>query len=99
MDSDLGGFAPPPFRPDQALQKLGRALRALGLSEREGRFERRGKVFARAAVQDGKLQVALAKRPTRSPEWQSRVLQDDSGLRQFVADLEKRLAQQDAADD
>jgi hypothetical protein len=99
MDEDFVGFAPPPFQADQALQKLRRALRSLGLSERAGLFELRGKVVARAAVQADGLQVAIAKRPARSPEWQPRGLKNDSELRQFVADIEKRLAQQDSSDD
>ncbi|MFG5407600.1 hypothetical protein ABXN37_05145 [Piscinibacter sakaiensis] len=35
-------FAPPPFSAESALQSVRRELRALGLAEREGRFERRG---------------------------------------------------------
>ena len=34
--SEEFGFAPPPFKPDEALQKLRRELRELGLTEREG---------------------------------------------------------------
>ena len=41
MTDDIG-FAPPPFKPDEALLRLQRELRDLGLSEREGVFERRG---------------------------------------------------------
>ena len=99
MDEELGGFALPPFQPDQGLQKLRRELRSLGLSEREGRFEWQGKQVARAAVHDGALQAALARRPARTPEWQARGLKNDSELRQFVADLRKRLAHQDQSDD
>ena len=99
MDEELAGFAPPPFQADQGLQKLRRELRGLGLSEREGRFERQGKQVARAELHDGALQASLAKRPARTPEWQARVLKNDSELRQFVADIKKRLAQQDQSDD
>ena len=48
--SDEFGFALPPFKPDEALQTLRRELRALGLTEREGRFERRGVLIARCTL-------------------------------------------------
>ncbi len=48
--SDDFGFAPPPFKADEALQRLKRDLRELGLSEREGVFERRGVAVARARL-------------------------------------------------
>ena len=38
MSDDSAGFAPPPFKPDEALQRARRELRGLGLTEREGRF-------------------------------------------------------------
>ena len=87
-------FAPPAFEPDEALQRLKRELRALGLTERAGQFERRGIAIARAAVADQALAAARVKRPSRSsPEWQPRVLKSGADLRDFVADLKQRLAQ------
>jgi len=86
-------FAPPAFDPDEALQRLKRELRALGLTERAGQFERRGIAIARAAVADQALAAARVKRPSRSsPEWQPRVLKSGADLRDFVADLKRRLA-------
>ena len=87
-------FAPPPFKPDEALQRLARELRGLGLAERAGVFERRGIAIARAAVDGASLQAARVKRPSRSsPEWQSRSLKSTADVRDFVADLKQRLAQ------
>jgi tripartite-type tricarboxylate transporter receptor subunit TctC len=88
-------IALPPFKPDEALLRLRRDLRELGLSEREGRFERKGEVLARAAVSADSTQllVAMVKRPARSPDWQERTLRDGAQLREFVADLKKKLAQ------
>jgi len=48
-----GGFAPPPFKPDEALARLKRELRELGLAEREGVFERRGLAIARLRIDVG----------------------------------------------
>jgi uncharacterized protein YkuJ len=85
----------PPFKPDEAMLRLRRELRELGLTEREGRFERKGEVLARAAISDDgqHLKVAVVKRPARSPDWQERTLRDAAQLRDFVADLKKKLTQ------
>ena len=99
MSEDFG-FAPPPFRPEEALSKLKRDLRDLGLTEREGRFERRGVAIARAAVEDLTVRAARVKRPVRSsPEWQDKVLKCSADARDFVADLKKQLAQWSDRDD
>ena len=91
--SEEFGFAPPPFKPDEALQKLRRELRELGLTEREGRFERRGSLIARAAVEGDALRAARVKRPARSsPEWIEKVLRNGADLRSFVTDLTTQLA-------
>jgi hypothetical protein len=90
--SDEPGFAAPPFKPDEALQRLKRDLRELGLSEREAVFERRGVAIARARVDGAQLAAAIVKRPSRnSPQWQPRVLGSSAALRDFVAELKKCL--------
>ncbi len=92
MSADDSGFAPPPFKPDEALQRLKRELRELGLSEREGVFERRGLAIARVRIDGALLAAAMVKRPSRhSPQWQARTLTGSAALRDFVADLKKAL--------
>jgi hypothetical protein len=99
MSDDLG-FAAPPFKPDEALQKLKRDLRELGLTEREGRFERRGLAVARANADGNTLLAARVKRPSRtSPEWLPRVLRSSADARDFVADLKRQLASWSDRDD
>ena len=88
----LGGFAPPPFQAAEALQRLQRELRSLGLKEREGRFERAGLPIARAEVSGDTVSAARVKRPSRTPEWQARTLRSGADVRDFVADLKKQLA-------
>jgi len=91
--SDDFGFAAPLFKPDEALPKLKRDLRELGLTEREGRFERRGSTLARAAVDGSVIVAARVKKPSRSsPEWLERRLRSSADVRDFVADLKKQLA-------
>ena len=99
MSEDFS-FAPPPFKPDEALQKLQRELRDLGLTERAGRFERRGAAIARAVVDGAVIRAARVKRPSRSsPEWQDKVLRSSADARDFVADLKQQLAQWSDRDD
>jgi hypothetical protein len=99
--SDEGfGFAPPPFKADEALQRLRRELRELGLAEREGLFERRGIRIARVAADGAALQAAVVRRPSRSsPEWQPRALRSSAEVRDFVADLKRKLAAWGDADE
>lgn len=93
MSDETWGFAPPPFKPDEALQRLRRDLREAGLAEREGRFERRGLALARLAVDGDAIAAAVVRRPSRSsPEWQTRRLKSGADMRDFVADLKRRLA-------
>ncbi len=91
--SEDWGFAPPPFKPEEALQRLKRELREAGLTEREGRFERRGVSIAKAVVDGAVIQAAIVRRPSRSsPEWQTKTLANSAQQRDFVADLKKKLA-------
>ena len=91
--SDDAGFAAPPFDATEALPRLKRELRALGLTEREGRFERRGLLIAQAALDEGLLQAAMVRRPSRSgAEWERRTLRNAAELRDFVETLKKKIA-------
>ena len=98
--SDDFGFALPPFKPAEAQQALRRELRALGLTEREGQFERRGSLIARAVVDGAVIRAARVQRPARSsPEWLDKTLRSSADVRDFVADLKKQLAQWSDSDD
>ena len=101
MSDDSFGFAPPPFDADAALQRLQRDLRELGLSEREGAFERRGLRIAmlRRAAGSGVLDAAIATQPARSPQWKTRQIHDAAGVRSFLADLKRQLAAWSDRDD
>ena len=98
--SDDWGFAPPPFKADDALAGLKRSLRELGLAEREGRFERRGVAIAKAALDGGAIAAAVVKRPSRlSPEWQTKTLSSGADVRDFLTHLKKQLATWSDRDD
>jgi hypothetical protein len=93
-------FAPPPFKPDEALLRLKRELRDMGLAERDGRFERRGVAIARVAIEGGVLQAAVVRKPSRSsPEWRSSTLAGSAAVRDFAAVLKKQLASWSDVDD
>ena len=98
--SEAEFFAAPPFNADQAIQRLRRELREMGLTEREGLFERGGKTVARLVLNEGALVASLVRLPSRSPQWQApRQLAHAADLRDFSADLKKRLAQWSDRDD
>lgn len=100
MSEETWGFAPAPFKPDEALQRLRRDLRDMGLSEREGVFERRGLALARATVRDGHLAASVVRKPSRnSPEWQERSLKTSADVREFTQHLKRQLAQWSDRDD
>jgi hypothetical protein len=98
--SDDSAFDPPPFKPDEALTRLKRELREMGLAEREGVFERRGLAIARVRVDGVQLAAAMVKRPSRaSPQWQARSLDSSAAVRDFSAALKKALQQWGDRDD
>ena len=100
MSEESWGFAPPPFQPEEALQRLRRELREMGLAEREGLFERRGVRIARLEAAPGALLAGVVKRPSRSsPEWSERALKSGADVRDFAADLKRKLAQWSDTDD
>jgi len=100
VSDDAWGFAPPPFQADEALQRLKRDLRDLGLTERAGVFERRGVAIARASVSEGHIAAAMVRKPSRnSPEWQERTLKTAAEVRDFAQHLKKQLAQWSDRDD
>ena len=100
VSDDAWGFALPPFQPEEALQRLKRDLKDLGLAERAGVFERRGVAIARASVAQGHLDAAAVRKPSRnSPEWQARTLKTSADVRDFTQHLKKQLAQWSDTDD
>ena len=54
---------------------------------------RRGTRASAGGAADGtRLKGGVVKRPGRSPEWTDRTLKDSAQLRDFLADLKKKLA-------
>jgi hypothetical protein len=86
-------LSPPPFRPADALVQLKRSLRDLRpLAERGDAFELHGMRVIELSCDDAFITARLAKRPSRSPEWNSLVLKGAADLRKCVDEVRKRLA-------
>jgi hypothetical protein len=100
VSEESWGFAPPPFQAEDALQRLRRDLRELGLSERAGVFERSGRALAKAVLAEGHIAAAVVRQPSRnSPEWQARTLKSSADVRDFTQHLKRQLAQWSDRDD
>jgi len=92
-------FAPPAFKPDEALVTLKRQLRdQRPLAERGNRFELNGKPVIELAAEAATIQARIAKRPAMSPEWEKLTLKNSADVRKLVDEVKKRLSrwQQDA---
>jgi hypothetical protein len=91
MSDESFGFAPPPFRPDEALVQLKRSLRDLKLAERGSGFELKGKRAVDVVVDGDVLRVKLARRLVNTPEWDASVLRSSADQRKLVDEVKKRL--------
>jgi hypothetical protein len=86
-------FAPPPFKPADALPQLKRSLRELRpLAERGEGFELQGMRVIELRSDASVITVRLARRQSRTPEWDSLVLKNSADVRKCVDEVKKRLA-------
>jgi hypothetical protein len=90
--SDDFGFAPPPFKADEALVALRRALRDLKLAERGNAYELRGKRVVELSLDAGAIQARLARRVMLTPEWDRVAVKSAAEQRKLIDDVKKRLA-------
>ena len=95
MSDDLGGFAPPPFKPDDALVGLKRSLRDLKLNERGSGFELRGKRVLELTVDGAQINVRIARKLALTPEWDLQTLKSTPDQRKLLDEIKKRLARWD----
>ena len=90
--SDDDFFAPPAFKPAEALVLLKRQLRDLRLAESGDRYELAGQQVLALSADDGAIQARLVKRPARSPEWTTHKLASSADVRRFVDTVKSQLA-------
>jgi hypothetical protein len=90
-DDDFG-FAPPPFKADEALVQIKRALRDLKLAERGNAYELRGKRVVELALDGGVINARLARRLMLTSEWDRFAVKSSAEQRKLVDEVKKRLA-------
>jgi hypothetical protein len=93
MPDDTFAFAPPPFRPADALIAVRRQLRDLRLAERGDGYELKGARVAELAASETSIEARLARKPSRQvPEWDRFTLTDAAQVRKFTDEVKRRLA-------
>jgi len=92
MSDDDFGFAAPPFKAEDALQTIKRALRDLKLAERGNNFELRGKRVLEISAEAEAVQVRLARKLAMTPEWDRLSVGSAPAQRQLIDEVKKRLA-------
>ena len=98
MSEDGPGFAPPPFKPDEALAQIKRALRDLKLAERGNGFELRGKRVVELLLTDGAIAARMARKLALTPQWDSQTVKTTTDQRKLVDEVKRRLARWDQED-
>ncbi len=99
-DASTDFLSAPPFKAEEALVQLRRALRGLGgLTERGQQFEWKGRPVVTLVADGAQLQARLARRPAVSPEWESRTLRNGADVRKFGDDVKRRVARWRESDD
>lgn len=85
-------FAPPAFKPADAMVQLKRQLRDLKLTERGSGFELKGQAVVELEATDTTIEARLVKRPQRTPEWTTHTLKASPDVRKFVDTVKQALA-------
>ncbi len=98
MSDDSFGFAAPPFKPDDALAQIKRALRDLKLAERGNGFELRGKRVVELALNEGAITARMARKLALTPQWDSQTIKTAAEQRRLVDEVKRRLTRWDAED-
>ena len=96
-------FAPPAFKPDEALMALRRQLReSRSLSERgdprQPRFEWRGLPAVELRADAGVLVARWVDKPLRSPAWKEKRLASSADVRSFAEEVKRCLRRWDDED-
>ena len=90
--ADDFGFAPPPFKPEDALVQLKRSLRGLQLAERGNSFELRGKRVLELQADASAINARIARKLALTPEWDRQVVGSAADQRKLIDEIKKRLA-------
>lgn len=92
MSDEGWDIAPPPFNAESALQTMKRFVRDQRvLAERGEGWMLGGDVVLKLAVDGAALKVQLAKRPARTPEWDTFTLKSATDTRKLQDEIKRRL--------
>ncbi|MDE2371694.1 MAG: hypothetical protein KGN16_22195 [Burkholderiales bacterium] len=89
------GFTPPPFKPDEAVMQIRRALRDLKLAERGNAYELRGKRVVELQIDGDAIAARVARKLALTPEWDRIAVRSAAEQRKFVDNVKARLARWD----
>lgn len=97
-------FAPPAFKPAEALVALRRQLRELRtLTERgqaqQPQFEWRGLQALSLSADDTAILARWVDKPMRSPQWRDKRLSSSADVRHFLEDIKRHLKRWDDEQD
>jgi len=95
MSEEKFGFAPLPFKPEDALLQLKRQLRDLKMSERGNGFELRGKRVAELQVEGAVIAARTARKLALTPEFDKQTIANENDQRKWITELKKRLERWD----
>jgi hypothetical protein len=95
MSDDAVGFAPPPFKPDDALVQIKRSLRDLKLNERGHAFDLRGKRVLELSIDGAQIYARIARKLALTPEFDKLVVAQANDQRKLIDEIKKRLARWD----
>ena len=98
MSDETFGFAPPPFKPDEALAQIKRALRDLKLAELGNGFDLRGKRVVELVVDGASISARLARKLALTPQWDTQTVKSTGDQRKLVDEVKRRLARWDHED-
>ncbi len=92
MSDESFAFAAPPFKADEALVQIRRALRDLKLAERGSAYELRGKRVLELSADAAAISARIARKPALTPEWDRLQVASASEQRKLIDEIRKRLA-------
>jgi hypothetical protein len=90
--SDDDFFAPPAFKPADALLALKKQLRDLRLAERGMAFELKGRSIVELEATPTTIEAKLVKKPALTPEWTTHILKASPDIRRFAELVKQQLA-------
>lgn len=92
MSDDSWEMTPPPFNADSALQTMKRFARDQRvLAERGEGWMLGADVVLKLAIDGATVKVQVAKRPARTPEWDSFTLKSATDMRKLQDEIKRRM--------